>query len=98
MKISLAALARYESEENNEYLQDFVSEEAFDDEYRQQVFYDWQEFFIDEIPTLPTFWRTELQLVNDRVSVYAHDAIPGQDPDVYGLHQIELLAEEPITE
>ena len=91
-------LARYESEENNEYLQDFVSEEAFDDEYRQQVFYDWQEFFIDEIPTLPTFWRTELQLVNDRVSVYAHDAIPGQDPDVYGLHQIELLAEEPITE
>ena len=91
-------LARYESEENNEYLQDFVSEEAFDDDYRQQVFYDWQEFFIDEIPTLPTFWRTELQLVNDRVSVYAHDAIPGQDPDVYGLHQIELLAEEPITE
>ena len=90
--------ARYETEENNEYLQEFVSDEAFDDDYRKQVFYDWQEFFMDEVPLLPTFWRTELQLVNNRVSAYAHEELPGVDPDTYGLHQIELLAEEPLTE
>ncbi len=90
--------ARYETEENNEYLQEFISDEAFDDDYRKQVFYDWQEFFMDEVPLLPTFWRTELQLVNNRVSAYAHEELPGVDPDTYGLHQIELLAEEPLTE
>ena len=91
-------LSRYESEENNEYLQKFVSNEAFDDDYRKQVFYDWQEFFMDEIPTLPTFWRTNPQLVNNRVSAFAHDSLPGVDPDTYGVHQIELLEEDPLTE
>lgn len=90
--------SRYESDENNEYLQAFESDEAFDDDYRQQLFHDWQEFFMDEIPTLPTFWFTQLEIVNDRVSAYAHSSVPQVDLDTYGLHEIELLAEEPVTE
>ncbi|WP_273340266.1 oligopeptide ABC transporter substrate-binding protein [Alloiococcus otitis] len=89
---------RYESEENNQFLADLVSDESFDDEYRTQVFYDWQEFFMDEAPTIPTFWRTELQLVNDRVSQFVHSSVPGADPQEYGLNQIELLADQPVTE
>ena len=89
---------RYESEENNDYLQAFVSDEAYDEDYRREVFYDWQEFFLDEAATIPTFWRTELQFVNNRVSAFAHNYLPYADPETYGLHQIELLAEEPLTE
>lgn len=89
---------RYVSEENNQFLADLVSDEAFDTEYRVDKFHEWQEFFMDEIPTLPTFWRTELQLVNNRVSAFVHDARPGTDNATFGLHAIELLAEEPVTE
>ena len=53
---------------------------------------------MDEIPTLPTFWFTQLEIVNDRVSAYAHSSVPQVDQDTYGLHEIELLAEEPISE
>lgn len=89
---------RYESDENNQYLQDLVSEEAFDEEYRTEVFHEWQEFFMEEIPSVPTFWRTELQLVNDRVSAFSHGSKPGADPETFGLHNIELLSEDIITE
>lgn len=89
---------RYETEENNEYLADLVSEESFDQEYRTEVFHEWQEFFMDEIPTVPTFWRTELQLVNDRVSAFSHDSKPGADNETFGLHKIQLLSEDIITE
>jgi len=90
---------RFVSEENNEYLADMSSEEAFDQEYQLQVFHDWQEYFMnDALPAIPTFWRTELQLVNDRVSNWSHDMVPGADPETYGFHSISLLSEDPITE
>lgn len=89
---------RYESEENNEYLADLVSEDSFDIDYRTEVFHDWQEYFMDEIPALPTFWRTELQLVNDRVSAFSHGSKPGADHNTFGLHKIQLLNDNIVTE
>ncbi|HLR92073.1 MAG TPA: oligopeptide ABC transporter substrate-binding protein, partial [Atopostipes sp.] len=89
---------RFVSEENNEYMADMLSQEGFDTEWRIGVFHEWQEYFMDEAVSIPTFWRTELQLVNNRVSNWSHDSVPGADPSTYGWHAIELLAEEPVTE
>lgn len=95
---ALFNFSRFVSDENNEYLSDMMSKEAFDMDWRVEVFHDWQEYFMEEIPTVPTFWRTELQLVNNRVSNWSHDVIPGADQEVYGWHAIELLEDEPVTE
>ncbi|HLR88674.1 MAG TPA: oligopeptide ABC transporter substrate-binding protein [Atopostipes sp.] len=89
---------RFVSDENNAYMADMLSEEGFDTEWRLGVFHEWQEYFMDEAVSIPTFWRTELQLVNDRVSTWSHDMVPGADPATYGWHSIELLADEPVTE
>jgi peptide/nickel transport system substrate-binding protein len=91
--------SRFVSEENTELINNLSSQEAFDEDYRLEQFHEWQEYFMnDALPAVPTFWRTELQLVNDRVSQYIHEMVPGADPDTYGWHAIELLADAPITE
>lgn len=90
--------SRFVSDENTGYIDDMLSEKAFDLDWRKDVFFDWQEYFMEEAITVPTFWRTELQLVNNRVSNWSHAAIPGTDANVYGWHAIELLADDPLTE
>lgn len=91
--------SRFVDEENSEFFAQMTSEEAFDTEFQIQTFHDWQEYFMnDALPAFPTFWRTELQLVNNRVSTWSHDSVPGADPATYGLHSISLLADQPLTE
>lgn len=90
--------SRFVTEENSQYLADMASPQGFDNDWRVGVFHDWQEYFMEEIPAFPTFWRTELQVVNNRVSKFIHDDIPGADMEEYGWQAIELLAEEPLTE
>ena len=89
--------SRYVSERNTELLAEMSSEEAFEKDYQLQVFYDWQDYFMnDALPAFPTFWRTELTLVNNRVSDYSLEN--GADPQTYGYHAISLLADAPLTE
>lgn len=89
--------SRYVSERNTELLAEMSSEEAFEKDYQLQVFYDWQDYFMnDALPAFPTFWRTELTLVNNRVSDYSLEN--GSDPQTYGYHAISLLADAPLTE
>jgi len=61
---------RYESEENDRLLAEGVSEEAFDIEYRQEVYKEWQEFMVEEIPVFPTNYRSELVPVNKDILNY----------------------------
>ncbi|CAM2791992.1 oligopeptide ABC transporter substrate-binding protein [Dolosigranulum pigrum] len=91
--------SRYESEEHNELLADIQSAEAHDLEYRTEAFHKWQEFFMEEAPVFPTVWTTNLTLVNNRVSAYVHSNKPGmgKEYETYGLHNIELLADQPMT-
>lgn len=92
-------MPRYVSEENSEFIANMKSDKAFDLEYKLNIFHDWQEYFMNEAaPAIPTFWRTELQIVNNRVSDWRHETLPGTDATVYGLHAIDLLAESPLTE
>ncbi|GAB3794541.1 oligopeptide ABC transporter substrate-binding protein [Virgibacillus kimchii] len=62
--------SRYSSDRNDELLEEAVSEEAFDVEYRQQVYNEWQEFMVEEVPVFPTVYRAELVPVNNRVHNY----------------------------
>ena len=61
---------RYESEENDRLLAEGVSEEAFDIEYRQEVYKEWQELMVEEIPVFPTNYRSELVPVNKDILNY----------------------------
>lgn len=91
--------SRFVDDENTDYFAQMVSEESFDSDYQIEVFHDWQNYFMnDALPAIPTFWRTELQLVNDRVSQWSHDSVPGADPATYGWHALELLADDQLTE
>lgn len=91
-------MTRYVDDKNTELINNMTSEESLDIDYRLEQFYEWQEYFNnDAAPAIPTFWRTGLQLVNDRVSIWKHGNIVGTDQTVYGLHMLDLLAEKPIT-
>ena len=84
---------RWATEEHDELLAAIESEESFDEEFRQQAFYDWQTYMIEEVPTIPTLFRYTLTAVNNRVSQW--DTQIGSDlkwSDIY------LLSEEPAAE
>ena len=82
--------ARYASDKNDELLAAISSDEAFDEEYRQKAYYDWQAFMIDELPNIPTLFRQEIYAVNNRVSSY--DVTIGND---LKWSEIGLLADQP---
>ncbi|MEF3330974.1 oligopeptide ABC transporter substrate-binding protein [Oceanobacillus oncorhynchi] len=60
-------MTRWEDEENNRLLEEGVSPEAIDLEYRQEVYSEWQQFMVDQVPAFPTVYRAELAPVNERV-------------------------------
>ena len=82
---------RYASEENDDLLEKGVSEEAFDVEYRQQVYSDWQKLMVEEVPVFPTLYRAVLAPVNNRVQNYSIAV------DWNAKHEIALTQEEPIV-
>lgn len=82
--------SRYSSEENDALLADGVSKEAFDVEYRKEVYNKWQQFMVDEVPLFPTLYRSEIVPVNNRVQNYAI----GDGTGMY-LHEIAVTQEEP---
>lgn len=58
---------RWEDEENTRLLEEGVSVEAMDLEYRQDVYKEWQEYMVDQVPVFPTVYRAKLAPVNERV-------------------------------
>src|SRR5699024_3992305 len=44
---------RWVNEESDELLDDGLSEDAFDDDYRKDVYVEWQQLFNEELPGLP---------------------------------------------
>lgn len=83
---------RYASEENDRLLDEGASEKAMDQEYRQEVYKEWQQLMVDEVPVIPTLYRAEITPVNNRVLNYT--------VEYYGLdrHEIAVTQEEPIKE
>ena len=67
---------RYQNEENDRLLEEGVSEDALDLEKRQEIYKDWQQLMVDEIPVFPTLYRAVLVSLNDRVVNYSIETDP----------------------
>ncbi|MGJ7910333.1 oligopeptide ABC transporter substrate-binding protein [Neobacillus sp. LXY-1] len=60
--------SRYVSEKNDQLLKDGHSEKAFDHDYRKKVYDEWQDYMNDELPVIPTLFRSTISAVNNRVT------------------------------
>ncbi|HJB23786.1 MAG TPA: oligopeptide ABC transporter substrate-binding protein [Candidatus Jeotgalibaca pullicola] len=62
--------ARYVNDENEAILAKINSEASFDPEYKFEAFREWQQHMFDNVPIIPTLWRSEVFAVNNRVKGY----------------------------
>ncbi|MNE36885.1 Periplasmic dipeptide transport protein precursor [compost metagenome] len=83
---------RYASEEQDRLLAAGVSAEAFDVKVRQDIYKEWQQFMIEEIPVFPTLYRAELVPVNKRVLNFAI----GDGTGIY-LNQLAVTQDKPFV-
>lgn len=83
--------SRFTSDFLEETIQKIDSPEAFDTVYRAEQFRAWQQYMAEEAPVIPLQFSYEIVPVNKRVKHYSIDF---ENP--VELHEIELLAEEPI--
>lgn len=58
---------RYVNEENEAILAKINSADAFDQEFKFAAFQEWQEHMFENVPVIPTLWRSEVFAVNNRV-------------------------------
>lgn len=84
---------RWTSEENDRLLEAINSDEAFDEEFRTNVFNEWQAYFMEEVPAIPTLYRYGITTVNNRVKNYSL-----MNADNLSWSDVELTADAPIKE
>ncbi|MDZ7835331.1 MAG: oligopeptide ABC transporter substrate-binding protein [Alkalibacterium sp.] len=89
---------RWASEENDEFMDAMTSDEGFDIDWRAEQFREWQAYFMEELPVIPTLFRKAVTPVNNRVGAY--DITVGENPDTEGagLHTLYLISEDRATE
>lgn len=90
---STSNYTRWADDENDRLLEEGVSDEAFDVEYRQEVYNEWQEYMVEEVPVFPTVYRAALSPVNNRVLNYAI----GDGTEMYK-YEIAVTQEEPMVD
>lgn len=65
--------SHFVSEKNDQLLADGHSVKAFDHDYRQKVYVEWQKYMNDEMPVIPTLFRSAITAANNRVVGYSVD-------------------------
>ncbi|MBK0348191.1 oligopeptide ABC transporter substrate-binding protein [Aerococcaceae bacterium zg-ZJ1578] len=85
--------SRWTTDEHEKLLAALNSDEAFDEEFRKNAYKEWQTYFMDELPIIPTLYRYSVTAVNNRVKNY--DIKVGSD---LSLADLELTAEEPYAQ
>lgn len=58
---------RFESEENTKLINAISSDEAFDAEYLQNAYREWQDYAFEEAYVIPTLFRNEVMPISNRV-------------------------------
>ena len=95
---SVTNYTRYTSDRFEELLSDIGSEKAWDRDLLNELFYDWQEAFFEEVPAIPNMWRITLMAVNNRVKNYSLVRKDGRhDYSAWAVHLWELTNEEPYV-
>ncbi|GIO24814.1 oligopeptide ABC transporter substrate-binding protein [Oceanobacillus sp. J11TS1] len=84
---------RWEDEENTRLLEEGVSPEAMDLEYRKEVYSEWQEYMVEQVPVFPTVYRSQLVPVNKRVVNWD---IRQEDSELYR-YEVGVTQDEPVT-
>lgn len=74
---------RYASEENDALLEAGNSPQAFDEDFRRDVYKEWQELMVEDVPVAPTLYRYKIHGVNKRVVNYTID--PSSDIKLFEL-------------
>ena len=82
-------MSRFNTEEHTKLITAIDSPEAMDPKFRADAFKAWQEYMAENIPVVPTQFRTELFPVNNRVK--GVDISYGTSG--YDYHEWELTAE-----
>ena len=59
--------SRYTSEENDRLIAEINSTEAFDDEYRTELFYEWQQLLYEDLPVMPILYGSGIHPVSEDV-------------------------------
>ncbi|MFK8243496.1 MULTISPECIES: oligopeptide ABC transporter substrate-binding protein [unclassified Facklamia] len=85
--------ARWTTEENERLLAAINSDDAFNEDFRKKAYNEWQEYFMEELPIIPTLYRYSVTAVNNRVKNY--DIKVGSE---LSLADLELTAEEPYAQ
>ncbi|WP_059103378.1 oligopeptide ABC transporter substrate-binding protein [Shouchella shacheensis] len=85
---------RYTDDRIQELLADGLSDEAFEVDYRQEAYNEFQEYMNEVVPVAPTLYRLEVRPMNERVSGVTWE-VGNND---YGFHTIQLDAEEPAVD
>lgn len=65
--------SRWVNDKNDELLAQGHSEQAFDKEFRRDIYNQWQALMHDEVPIIPTLYRSEIYAVNNRVKNFSVD-------------------------
>lgn len=65
--------SRWVNEKNDELLEKGHSEQAFDKEYRKKIYNEWQALMNEEVPVIPTLYRSIIYAVNNRVKNFTVD-------------------------
>lgn len=63
--------SRFVSDNNDRLLEAGVSEEAFDVDFRREIYHEWQAYMLEQVPVFPTLWRSAFTPVNNRVLNFA---------------------------
>ncbi|RAI94240.1 peptide/nickel transport system substrate-binding protein [Paenibacillus pabuli] len=89
---ALYNFSRFSSEENDKLLAQGVSAEAFDVDKRKEIYNQWQQYMVDEVPVFPTLYRAVVAPVNKRVMNYAI----GDGTGLY-LNDIQVNADKAVV-
>lgn len=65
--------SRWVNDKNDELLEKGHSEQAFDKKYRKDIYNEWQALMKEEVPVIPTLYRSEIVAVNNRVKNFSVD-------------------------
>jgi len=85
--------SRYQSDESNELLEKGRSAEAFDTDWLIDVYNEWQQLMVDEVPEFPTVTSASLMAINNRIVNYSVD--PAEKIYYY---QLGVTQEEPFID
>ena len=87
--------SRHTSPELDAILDRMNTSAAFDTEYFQQIFSDWQWYWYDNVPYIPLLWTISLTAINERVTFWdTRHWMTGTNPNG-NWHQVGLSAAEP---